>query len=285
MNPLAYLRETRGADTSTSARILCNKLCYPLARLLAPAPPISWMHSRWHWYRFPFSLRDRVMWSRVLNCWFRPSDETAIETMLRLEVYEPVDWLRAQAGDVVLDVGAYTGWYTLRMSCAVGATGRVIALEPDNRNRRQLQANLELNGIRNAVVVDKAAWSSNGPLGWETGEIPVWHRARSGSAAQVEGITLDGLAAELGLQRVDWIKMDIEGGEVEALRGARHTLERFRPRLFIEVHETLAGLKAVLAPLGYAVTRSKFRQLPDRHGWILMEPVERPPTTSRQEVE
>lgn len=268
-----YFGETRGADRATTSRVYCNKLVFPLARAVTRTPPRSWVHSPWHWYRFPFSLRNRVLWSRTLGCWFRASDEAAIECMLRLPDYEPVDWVTPKRGDVVLDVGAYVGWYTLRAARAVGASGCVVALEPDAENRRQLEANLALNGIGNVRIVGKAAWSGSGPLPWRHVDHPPWRRV-SGAAEglAVDGVALDDLTAALALPRVDWIKMDVEGAEVQALRGARALLRQFQPTLFIEVHETYAELKQTLQELHYAVAQASFDVPPERHGWVLVRP-------------
>ena len=63
--------------------------------------------------------------------------------------------------------------------------------------------------------------------------------------------------------------MDIEGGEIEALKGAEKTLARYHPALFIEVHETIAALRDLLASLNYRIEREAFDQPPDHHGWIL----------------
>jgi len=75
---------------------------------------------------------------------------------------------------------------------------------------------------------------------------------------------------EAGLTDVNWIKMDIEGAEIEALQGAKKTLERFRPVLFIEIHETLDPVRRFLEGFGYVIEKSEFDQPPDRHGWILV---------------
>ena len=77
------------------------------------------------------------MWSRQLSAWFRPENEAAIELMLHEGRYEPVDWVAPNAGDVVLDIGAFVGWHSIRAARIVGRSGRVISLEPDPINRRQ----------------------------------------------------------------------------------------------------------------------------------------------------
>jgi len=93
--------------------------------------------------------------------------------------------------------------------------------------------------------------------------------AETDCAAGVLAIPLDSLVRNLQLERVCWIKMDIEGAEVEALKGATKTLQEFSPALFIEVHGTLGPLEGLLEQLGYAIERSVFDDPPDRHGWVL----------------
>jgi FkbM family methyltransferase len=261
---------THGKNPGITAKVICNKIVYSLARSLMKAPPDGWLQSRWHWFRSPFSLRRQVLWSKPLNAWFRPEDESALECMLHLPSYEPVDWVAPKPGEVFLDIGAYIGWYTIQASGAVGPSGRVIALEPDATNRRQLEYNISLNGLSNCFTVPKAAWEHNEKIGWHSSAVPVWHKADVREGANlVQAITVDSLVNELGLKRVDWIKMDIEGGEIEALRGAARTLELFSPVLFVEVHETMEPLTRSLTKSGYKVGQAKFDQPPDHHGWVV----------------
>jgi FkbM family methyltransferase len=266
--------ETRGQSWSVSARLYFNKLAYAIVRSTRKMPEQGWLHSRWHWYRFPFSLRNSVLWSPFLKAWFSPEDESAIECMLRQPDYEPVVWVRPGSGAVFLDVGAYIGPYSILAARESGAEGMVFALEPDPKNRRQLHKNLALNGITNCTVVPFAAWSRTGRIGWSKAEQPDWHRASEEATAHAtEAITLDDLVTNHGLDRVDWIKMDVEGGEVEALRGAQITLQRFHPTLFVEIHDTADELKSFLIPLGYRVERELFDLPPNRHGWLLARPI------------
>lgn len=251
-------------------RIRANRLAYGLIRTMFPAPPSGWLHSRWHWYRFPFSLRNSVLWSPFLGAWFSPEDESAIECMMRLDQYEPIDWVKPSSGDVFLDVGAYIGPYSILAKHLVGVSGRVIAMEPDPVNRRQLARNLALNEMENCEIIPFAAWSHDGVVGWSHRQEPVWHGIDvNQTAGTVETRSIDRVVSEAKVDRVDWIKMDIEGGEVEAIAGARDTLARFRPALFIEIHETLAPLRSLLASLNYRIEREQFDQPPDLHGWIL----------------
>lgn len=262
--------DTYGKTPLTTAKVLVNRATYSLVRTVAKQPSKGWLYSRWHWYKSPFSLRNQVLWSAPLQCWFRAHDETAMECMLHLPEYEPVGWVAPRPGDVFLDVGAYIGWYTIQAAKATGSSGRVIALEPDAYNRRQLEENLALNGLAGCAVIPVAAWREAAELGWHSGDVPVWSKVdRESHARPVRAVTIDSLASDLGLASVNWIKMDIEGAEIEALQGAEKTLERFRPILFIEIHETLEAVSRFLEKIGYVIEKSQFDEPPDRHGWIL----------------
>jgi len=265
---------TYGKTAFTTAKILCNRAMYGLARTVAKPPSNGWLHSRWHWYKSPFSLRRQVLWSEPLGAWFRPNDESAIECMLCLPKYEPVGWVAPKPSDVFLDVGAYIGWFTIQAAKAVGASGRVIALEPDDYNREQLERNLALNGLSSVTILPVAAWFEHAELGWHTGEMPVWSQVdRKSGAGSIRAVPIDSLVNDLSLANVSWIKMDIEGAETEALRGAEKTLREFRPALFIEIHETLGPVTRFLEEVGYVIEKSEFDEPLERHGWILARTV------------
>ncbi len=262
--------DTFGRKPLTTAKILCNKLTYGAVRSLTRSPQDGWLHSPWHWYRSPFSLRNEIVWSAPLQSWFLPEDESAMECMLRLPSYEPVSWVAPKLGDIFIDIGAYIGWYTIQASRAIGANGRVVALEPDPSNRRQLERNIRLNQLENCALIPLAAWSRAGDIGWQSSDTLVWHKVDEAQGPQsIEVTTVDFLVGKLSLPHVDWIKLDIEGGEVEALKGAEQTLRRFHPKLFIEVHETLRALKQFLETMGYVIEKASFDQPFDHHGWIL----------------
>ena len=269
MNTNSFL-ETRGRTPITTAKVLCNRVTYGIMRKVVKMPLEGWLYSRWHWYRSPFSLRHQVLWSAPLQAWFRPEDEIAIECMFRLPSYEPVGWVSPKPGDVFLDVGAYIGWYTIQAASAVGPSGRVIAMEPDPANRRQLETNLSLNAISTCTIVPLAAWSKAGEIGWQSNDVPVWSKVgQTQNTSTVRSEAIDALTAKLGLDDVNWIKMDIEGAEIEALQGAQRVLGQFHPTLFIEIHETLEPVTRFLKEFGYTIEQSEFDILPDHHGWIL----------------
>jgi FkbM family methyltransferase len=150
------------------------------------------------------------------------------------------------SGMTVYDVGAFHGLLTLFFASRSGA---VVCFEPNTRNHKRLLENLTLNGIEN-VEVRKAGVGSRSetrqmvgnpltPGGSSVEGKTVEQLLRSGLGTVVEDIsivTLDEEIAQAGLPAPDFIKIDIEGWEIEALRGARHTLELHKPALFLEMH-------------------------------------------------
>jgi FkbM family methyltransferase len=268
----SYFGETHGSRAVTTAKVLCNKASYVVMRAVQRRnPPGSgWHTSPRHWYRFPFSLRGEVLWSPQLAAWFCPANEASIELMLHEADYEPVEWVDLSEGDVFLDVGAFVGWHSIRAARIVGPSARVISLEPDVSNRTQLEANLALNHVTNCAVVPLGAWSKTGEeLGWYTEKSPDCCRIEvDQSSRAIRTTTIDDLILEMSLTRLDWIKMDIEGAEVEALKGAENTLRRFRPHLFVEIHNTVEPVKELLARFGYAIEREAYDGSPEPHGWF-----------------
>ena len=267
---LEFAFETHGKSLATTAKIACNKATYLLQRAARRSSTPALVHTRWHWSKYPFSLRKRVLWSSALRAWFVPEDESAIECMLHMRAYEPVEWVTPQPGEYFLDVGGYVGWYSIQAARAVGEKGRVVVLEPDALNRLQLQRNVALNGIDNVQILPFAAWCMSTRVGWHCGAEPVWHRVTENREHTREAVYIDDLVFKLRLPRLDWIKLDIEGGEVQALRGGTRTLASLRPKLFIEIHETRQQVDDLLKSMNFRIEKEAYDEPGFKHGWILV---------------
>ena len=85
----------------------------------------------------------------------------------------------------------------------------------------------------------------------------------------MDAVTVDDLVRRFALNRVDWIKLDVEGAEVEVLKGAEQSIQRFHPVLFIEVHGTLHALEAFLPQFGYSIDKMTFGGITENHGHVL----------------
>ena len=139
----------------------------------------------------------------------------------------------ARPGMTVVDVGANIGYYALLFASAVGDKGHIICLEPDPDNLRELQMNVCNNGLEEIIAVKPmAAGDLDGTIKFEAG--PNGRVVADGSIAV--GVTrLD----SLDLTSADLLKVDVEGYEGSVLDGAKETINKFRPVLFLELHPWL----------------------------------------------
>jgi FkbM family methyltransferase len=151
-----------------------------------------------------------------------------------------------RGGMTVLDIGAHHGYYTLLASKRVGRHGRVIAFEPSPRERKFLERHMSLNRCENVNIEALALGSASGEAdlfvvdGTETG----CNSLRPPSVTQsVRGFRvpleqLDVYLEHKGVEKVDFIKLDAEGGELEILKGATKLLGRVpRPLILAEVQD------------------------------------------------
>jgi FkbM family methyltransferase len=166
--------------------------------------------------------------------------------------------VRVEREDVVLDVGACWGDTTLYFAQLVGPRGKVYAFEFDPENLKVLRINLELNPrlADRVEIVEEALWNRTGetlafvPAGRMTALV-----AQEGPVARprVSTGTVDEFVERAGIDRLAFVKMDVEGAEPAVLQGARGTLERFRPKLAIAAYhadEDLVRIPAQLEALG-----------------------------------
>jgi FkbM family methyltransferase len=154
-------------------------------------------------------------------------------------------------GNIVLDVGANVGSYTLLFAMWTGPTGRVFAFEPAPEARNGLRLHLALNGLQDRVDIVPVAVSSNvgstrfdaaGASG--SNAIAVNDRSASSDSIDIETTTIDAFCARHGL-RPDVVKIDVEGAELDALTGARRVLATPGVQAFLEFHPTVWAVRGV----------------------------------------
>jgi FkbM family methyltransferase len=135
--------------------------------------------------------------------------------------------------DVVYDIGAHFGYYTLLSSKLVGDRGRVIAFEPSPANLARLYRHIELNRRINVQVLELAVSDHEGTAHFETRTgSGVGHLADDGPL-EVKLTTLDSLS-QLPLPQV--MKIDVEGAEVGVLNGAKSLFSKCKPVIFLSLH-------------------------------------------------
>ena len=181
---------------------------------------------------------------------------------------------RIEPGMTVLDVGGCWGEFAIYAAKCVGPGGRVLMLEPDPGNIAAARKNFELNGNpSNLEIVPVGLWKEPGKLRFTAGQgavssivgvVDTSGADGAGAGASAGGHTIEidveslaSLAQRLGLKRIDFVKMDIEGAELEAIIGAADLPQTFRPRYAIASYHVINGkrtadaLPEMFARIGY----------------------------------
>jgi FkbM family methyltransferase len=182
---------------------------------------LSWSRNEQRWcHRWPEGRVHDTRWWRSPELWSQHGGD-----------YDMADLLwrhyRPRAGDVVFDVGAGDGGETFWLTGLVGAEGRVIAVEAAPEPFARLSELVALNRWDNVEPRQVALAGSPGTVSMSDSEDWVAGNVFEGGGAEVQAVTLDDLCAELGVERVDWLKMNIEGSEKDAVLG----MERMAPHI------------------------------------------------------
>ena len=153
---------------------------------------------------------------------------------------------KIQKNDVVMDAGANVGHLSLYFSKKVGENGQVHSFEPDKFNIESLKANMALNADldSNIIIYDLLLWNENTLIDFEeagtVGSSAVWFSGQN-AVTKKQAVTIDHWVEENNIKRLNFIKMDIEGAELEALDGCVETIKRFRPNFAIASYHYVNG--------------------------------------------
>jgi len=221
----------------------------------------------WRLFRKPFT----VPWLDDLHLTLYPGNETS-RSIFVTGRYEPNEFCLLskvlEPGMTFVDVGANMGLYTLYAARRVGASGFVLAIEPSSREIAVLKRNVEINALNNVrirhvavsdcateveLLVARAQNSGHNTLGAFGYNTPLDYKEK------IQAQNLDVLVYVEALGRVHVVKMDIEGAELKALRGAVMTLQRDHPLLWLELSDRLlqhqnatsAEVLSLLSQYGY----------------------------------
>jgi len=142
-------------------------------------------------------------------------------------------------GDTVLDLGANIGAHTVSISRLIGEKGVVLAFEPERNNFYTLAGNIAINNIKNAVVFQMAIGDQKGEISvpeldfaktTNFGGLELSKEAKYDRSYNVPLETIDNLK----LNKLNFMKIDVEGMEAEVLRGAKDSIKKFRPFIYVE---------------------------------------------------
>lgn len=155
-------------------------------------------------------------------------------------------------GDTFIDCGANVGYFSIQAGALVGSGGTVVAIEANPNTFKLLERNLQANNfgipVQCAVTTQTGEVALYMPSDWDvysslsTGGLL---KGKDNQSFKVAARTLDDVVSDLALSRVDVVKIDIEGGELDALRSGAHLLSTFRPLVITEYSvDTWSGFEA-----------------------------------------
>jgi len=133
-------------------------------------------------------------------------------------------------GDVVLDIGANIGYYTLIFAKLVGKNGKVFAFEPDPDNYALLEKNVQINGYQNVILIQKAVSNKTGKIRLylsedNKGDHRIYNSYENRISVEIEAVTLDDYFRDFN-RKINFIKMDIQGAEPGAFQGMCNLLKK-----------------------------------------------------------
>jgi len=177
---------------------------------------------------------------------------------------------KIKSGDVILDAGANNGYVSLYFSKMSGDAGKVYAFEPDSINIAHIRQNMKLNPVaRNIEIEDLLLWNENTEVDfYEAGTVgssAVW-KPEGEKLVKKRAVTIDSWVRENGITRLDFIKMDIEGAEIEAMEGCVETIKNLQPDFAIASYHIVSGeptylkMEEFFKNLGYPYKTVRFKK-------------------------
>lgn len=221
----------------------------------------------WVWHYFLFSegtIRrgaGKGLKFNARNCnpgyLFGTSDRTEQDLLVNL----------LNKGDVFYNIGANAGFYAVIAARAVGHEGKVYAFEPTPELAERVEYNAHLNTFENVHVIEAAVTNMTGRISFGSRGFHVNNSIRNAqnyNHIEVKAVSIDHWSAHY--DPPDLIMMDIEGEELNALRGALSTIKKYRPAIMVEVHwlgeDFLDFIKEHIEALGYTVQTYDGERIP-----------------------
>ncbi len=147
-------------------------------------------------------------------------------------------------GDVVYDIGANVGFFTILAAKLVGSSGKVYAFEPAPENVAIVRRNLKQNNFSHVTVIEKAVFSSTGTAELLLAKYAGGHTlATVGTPPDLDGslavqlVSIDYLVDRQEIEPPKFVKIDVEGAEIEVLKGMSQTISQFKPTIIYEVDD------------------------------------------------
>jgi FkbM family methyltransferase len=247
---LAYLR-LRGETLKDNLYIQLAKTIYSLYRFYSFFFPLKYKHIG------NFLIENVTAITSYGKFYCRKYEEDLGIISDAYEIKTIKEFISLSKGkDLVIDVGAHIGKYTI---LAAKLSKKVIAIEPNKENFTILERNIRLNRLNNVYALNLAAFNKNSKLKLYIGDTSGQHSIfkKYGNYQSVDGIKLDSLFKRLNIKKVDLIKIDVEGAELQVLLGMLEYLKKRRVKnIIIEVKpNNLRKIKRLFEKLGYLIKK------------------------------
>lgn len=234
---------------------ILTRLYFPLFAKSAPTQSIE---------KVRFGIKLSLNLQEYLQSWIYVFGAYELPTVKFIRSY-------LRPGDTAIDVGGQIGYLSLVMATSADRAVSVLSFEPEHDNIRRFRTNVSLNQLRNIELIEQAAASSVGTL-----KLYLSADSNAGTHSTIRDnenvsdkfieipcTTIDHEVLNRSLERVDLIKIDVEGGEIDVIKGALNTLSTLRPVVITELGDALQkarGLstdefKSFLSDLGYECYR------------------------------
>jgi FkbM family methyltransferase len=220
---------------------------------------------RYAFYKFFYSMPVGFERIKIRNTEFDVI-KTLISNHNKEEVIQYTNYYQPKKGDVILDVGAFYGIFSIYASKNVGPSGEVIAFEIDPINLQVLKKNFALNKNKNLVLVAKGLWNKK-----ETKSLSIGGAGsnlfKNNAFTKVTLARGDELIPKLRLKKINLIKMNIEGAEINALLGLKKTIRKYSPKLIIMANHyvnnemTEKKVVSILKNFGYKLNIAKNKMM------------------------
>ena len=139
-------------------------------------------------------------------------------------------------GDIVVDVGAHVGYYSVLASRKVGKHGKVFSFEPRPLNIGFFKDHVRVNGLNNITLYEGAISARTGEATFNTNTGTGTGHLSDHGRLKVKTYCLDELVEIGEIPRLDFLKIDVEGGEIEVLKGSLNAISQNRPRMLLATH-------------------------------------------------
>ena len=209
--------------------------------------------------KYSFALYNNFYKTNLDDKWEVITNKPLYFIVKDIDRYEK--YYKIKFNDIVLDAGANEGSLTVVYSQKIGVKGKVFAFEPDTKNIEILKHNMSLNKKYNNIeLVKKALWNKKDTIEFfEAGTVAssIFYEDKNSQRVTIQAISIDCFMSTKKINRLNFVKMDIEGAEIEALKGSINTIEKYRPDFAIASYHiinnkpTYIGVESFFNKIGY----------------------------------